>query len=145
MRAPSNGALAGGAIGAALLVLLAIGAPLGRKPPVTPARPEMPQPRVAANGFTLTSAAIELPADDQAFPAGAQADLVTTRCTACHSASMVLSQPALSTEQWTAEVVKMREAYHAPVTDAELPAIVAYLTGLPGQAQARVPVSRPRS
>lgn len=109
----------------------------------------MPQPSVAANGFTLTSTAIELPADDQAFPAGVHADLVTARCTACHSASMVLSQPALSADQWKAEMTKMREVYHAPVTDADVPRIVAHLIGLPakatGKAQDPAPASPPRS
>jgi len=51
-------------------------------------------------------------------------------CTACHSASMVLAQPALSATQWKAEVEKMRNAYKAPVQEKDVPAIVAYLTAL---------------
>ena len=30
-------------------------------------------------------------------------------------------------EQWRAEVAKMREVYKAPVADADVPSIVAYL------------------
>ena len=43
---------------------------------------------------------------------------------------MILAQPPLSAEQWQATVTKMREAYHAPVPEADDSAIVAYLTGL---------------
>ena len=102
--------------------------------------------------LVLTSARIDLPADDGALPDGPHADLVNSRCTACHSASMILLQPALSAEQWTATVTKMREAYHAPIEQADVPAIVAYLTGLSarlpgapgGKAQDPDPAAAPR-
>ncbi|MGJ3627640.1 hypothetical protein AB5I41_12915 [Sphingomonas sp. MMS24-JH45] len=42
---------------------------------------------------------------------------------------MILNQPRLTAEQSQATVTKMREVYKAPVADAEVPAIVAYLAG----------------
>jgi hypothetical protein len=41
---------------------------------------------------------------------------------------MILTQPALSNDQWHAVVTKMREVYKAPVPAEEDAAIVAYLT-----------------
>jgi hypothetical protein len=43
---------------------------------------------------------------------------------------MVLNQPALSKQAWTAEVNKMITAYKAPVAPEDVGAIVEYLTGL---------------
>lgn len=78
----------------------------------------------------LVSASITLPGDAAILPAGPHVDLVTARCTACHSAEMILTQPALSPEQWQAEIAKMREVYRAPVAARDDPAILAYLTAL---------------
>jgi len=47
-----------------------------------------------------------------------------------HSAGMVLTQPHLSSADWQAEVEKMRNAYKAPIADADVPAIVDYLANL---------------
>jgi hypothetical protein len=43
---------------------------------------------------------------------------------------MVLTQPHLSRADWQAEVEKMRNAYKAPIADADVPAIVDYLANL---------------
>ncbi|WBH15764.1 hypothetical protein [Sphingomonas radiodurans] len=85
---------------------------------------------VSGNGFTLTSTSIEPPADDATFPAGPHVDLVNQNCLSCHSASMVLTQPRLKPEQWTAIVEKMRDVYKAPIAAGDVPAITAYLAGL---------------
>ena len=42
---------------------------------------------------------------------------------------MVLTQPPLKPEQWTAIVEKMRDVYHAPVAENEVAPIAAYLSG----------------
>lgn len=127
MRAPSLGVLAGGAIGGAMLLLVAIGAPPSRET----AQPPPPPPAAVARGdVTLISAAISLPEEREALPAGQHADLVEARCTACHSAGMMLTQPPLSAQQWQATVTKMRDVYKADVPEQDVPAIVAYLTGL---------------
>jgi cytochrome c5 len=78
--------------------------------------------------FVFSSVNTDLPTGDRMFPGGASADVVNNNCLACHSAGMVLNQPALSKAQWDAEVHKMINAYKAPVGAEDVPAIVAYLT-----------------
>lgn len=85
----------------------------------------------------LQPVSITLPAETAALPASAAGELVTQRCTACHSADMIARQPPLTAEKWQATVTKMREAYHAPITPAEQSAIVAALVTLQGSAPAR--------
>jgi hypothetical protein len=53
-------------------------------------------------------------------------------CLACHSAGMVLNQPALPKSVWEAEVDKMREAYKAPIDAKDVDAIVGYLVSIKG-------------
>lgn len=101
------------------LVLLGYAVIVGLNRPSKPA----PKPRP----FAFTNASIELPADASTLPAGPNVDTVTTACTACHSPSMIATQPALKPEQWAATVKKMREVYKAPIADADVPAILAYL------------------
>lgn len=91
--------------------------------------------------LSLTSVSVTLPDDAEEFPAGAHADLVNANCRACHSASMILTQPPLSVEQWQAEVKKMREIYKAPVAEADVPGIVSYLTAM-SQGQRRTQITR---
>ncbi|HEU0066040.1 MAG TPA: cytochrome c [Sphingomonas sp.] len=86
--------------------------------------------RVSAGGIVLRSTTTTLPEDDAGYPAGPHVDAMNQNCAACHSASMVLSQPRLSADQWKAEVAKMRETYKAPLDDADVPAILAYLEGV---------------
>ena len=124
------GLLAGGAIGVAALLLAVVGAPTARHVPPAEAPSPAPPPSIEGGGLTLASARTALPDEAESLPAGPHADLVTARCTACHSAAMITGQPPLSAEQWRAEVTKMREAYHASIPAADEPAIVAYLSGL---------------
>ncbi|PIB92836.1 hypothetical protein [Caulobacter sp. FWC2] len=106
------------------------------KPPPPPPAPEAPPPpSVSGGGFTLTSSSIALPDDDPPYPDGAGADLMNANCTACHSAAMALTQPALSEAQWTATVVKMRDTYKAAIADKDVPAIVQYLTKVSAQTK----------
>ena len=129
MKIPSIGTIAFGLVGVTAIVLLAIGAPNSRIAPVK--QPDAPAPpRVSVRGFTLASTSVDLPVDDQQYPDGPHADVINANCTSCHSASMALSQPPLSAEQWSAEVTKMRELYKAPVAAADVPAIVGYLTAM---------------
>ena len=129
-RLPTFALLA--ALASATLAVSAAGA---RKPEPAPAS-------VTANGFTLTSSTIALPVEEPFFPdspdGGPKADTINADCTACHSASMTLTQPALSPEAWAGIVHKMRDVYHAPVPEEDVPAILAYLTHLsPKAAPAR--------
>ena len=71
--------------------------------------------------------AVNLPQDDGSFPAGPGVEAVTANCAACHSADMILNQPALKREQWQAAIKKMREVYKAEIDPAAEPAILDYL------------------
>lgn len=77
--------------------------------------------------FAFANAGRILPEDTAALPSGPNADLVTANCTGCHSAEMILTQPRLTQAAWEGEVAKMQKVYKAPVADADVAAIVAYL------------------
>jgi hypothetical protein len=76
------------------------------------------------------SVTVDLPTGDRVFPGGAAADAINNNCLACHSAGMVLNQPALSKAQWDAEVVKMHTTYKAPIDPKDVDAILDYLVSL---------------
>jgi hypothetical protein len=86
----------------------------------------------AAPPLELKSVKIDLPDSDRLFPAGPGSDAINNNCLACHSAGMVLNQPSLSKQAWTAEVNKMINNYKAPVAPEDVDAIVEYLTVLKG-------------
>jgi hypothetical protein len=77
--------------------------------------------------LTLKAVNVDLPFGDRMFPDGPGSEAVNNNCLACHSAGMVLTQPALSKEQWHAEVEKMRTAYKAPIDPKDVETIVNYL------------------
>jgi len=85
----------------------------------------------AETPFTLKSASIDLPDRGIQF-SGPGSDVVNSNCLACHSAGMVLYQPALSAAVWKAEAEKMIHMYKAPVDEKDVPAIVDYLTRIKG-------------
>jgi hypothetical protein len=119
------------------VVLFSIGTPAERTSqvpvPVTPiAHSTRPTPEVSGNGITLQSVSVEFPSSDSSFPGGTTAEAITNNCTACHSPGMVLNQPALTSAHWQAEVEHMRTNFKAPVADADIPAIVAYLAATKG-------------
>jgi cytochrome c5 len=86
----------------------------------------------AATKLSLKSVTVDLPVGDRMFPSGPGSDVADNNCLACHSAGMVLNQPAMSKTQWTAEVNKMRTAYKAPVDPADVGHIVDYLVSIRG-------------
>ncbi len=130
----SANAIAGGALAAIGAIFLAITTPAGwagQSDRAVAAAPVAPAPSIAAGGgVTLHSVSIDLPDSNGSFPGGAAADAVNNDCLACHSAGMVLTQPALSRAAWQAEVDKMRETYKAPIAPEDVPAIVDYLAKL---------------
>ena len=111
-----------------------IGMPvLGAPPAGSQALAQQPAPStVSATGVTLHSVSVDLPNSDQRFAGGAEADAINNNCLTCHSAGMVLNQPTLSRSAWQQEVAKMRAQYKAPLNEAEVPAIVAYLVAHKG-------------
>jgi hypothetical protein len=77
---------------------------------------------------------IELPHDDTPIPAGPHRDEFRVACTTCHSARLVFTQPRLAKEKWDAVVLKMVDAYKAPLsTKEERNRIVAYLVSVHGK------------
>jgi cytochrome c553 len=83
----------------------------------------------AEEKLTLKSVSVDLPAGDRMFE-GPGADAANNNCLACHSAGMVLNQPAMSKARWQAEVEKMRTAYRAPIDSNDVSSIVDYLAGI---------------
>ncbi len=130
MKHPRIAATSVGVIAVGALTLIAIDMPGTRKvdPPAPRAAPSAAG--VSGNGFTLASTTVDLPIDEQLYPAGPHADVVNANCTGCHSASMALTQPSLTADQWKAEVTKMREVYKAPIADRDVAAILTYLTAM---------------
>lgn len=91
----------------------------------------MPSTARAASPAELKPVKVDLPDSDRMFQ-GSGADAINSNCLACHSAGMVLNQPALSRQAWTAEVNKMIAAYKAPVAPEDVGAIVDYLDRIKG-------------
>lgn len=85
---------------------------------------------VTGAGVTLHSVNVDFPDPGRMFPGDTKADAINNNCLACHSAGMVLTQPALSRAEWQSEVEKMRSTYKAPVEELDVPAIVDYLVAL---------------
>jgi cytochrome c5 len=130
--------------GAALLALAGFMLAPSERPaglPVVPfgvavARAQQPQPEpssVSAAGIRLHSVSVELPTSERMFP-GEDADAINSSCLACHSAGMVLPQPALTRAAWQQEVDKMRGTYKAPIDPDSVPAIVDYLAAHKGKS-----------
>lgn len=62
------------------------------------------------------------------------------KCAICHSADYVSYQPpGLSLTQWTGEMKKMQQAYGAPIDDAEIEQLGAYLAVAYGSAKLKDP------
>jgi mono/diheme cytochrome c family protein len=85
-------------------------------------------PGLQAAPLELKSVKIDLPTGDRMFPDGPGADAINNNCLACHSAGMVLDQPALPKAAWATEVNKMINVYKAPVDPGDVDAIVDYLS-----------------
>ena len=92
----------------------------------------MPVAARAATPSELKPVKVDLPDSDKMFPDGPGADAINNNCLACHSADMVMNQPALSKQAWAAEVNKMIHNYKAPIAPEDVGAIVDYLTALKG-------------
>ena len=76
--------------------------------------------------ITLKPVTVDIPDSERMF-VGPGSDAINNNCLACHSADMVLNQPALPKSVWQAEVTKMIQSYKAPVSEEDVAAIVDYL------------------
>jgi mono/diheme cytochrome c family protein len=77
-----------------------------------------------------TAAGAAHAAEDQVkLKDGPGKDALAANCSGCHSLDYpVMNSPFLDEKGWTAEVNKMIKAFGAPVNQADVPAIIAYLT-----------------
>jgi len=88
-----------------------------------------PVPGHSKSPLKLTSVTVELPNSDVMFT-GSGSETLNNNCLACHSAGMVLNQPALPKATWQAVVAKMIHIYKAPVEEKDVGPIVDYLAGI---------------
>ncbi|MGI9024479.1 MAG: cytochrome c, class I [Burkholderiaceae bacterium] len=99
---------------------------------------------VTALGFAAVSSAgsktMDLPPDSTQLKASPLPGYAKTQasCTACHSAEYMLYQPSSAPRAyWDAMVKRMKTVFHAPVDDADMPAIVDYLVKTYGNEQGK--------
>jgi mono/diheme cytochrome c family protein len=79
---------------------------------------------------------VQLPASAVQFPAGEGAAIANSQCLICHSAGMVLTQPARTEQQWKETINKMRTAYGAPLPAEQVDPLATYLSRLEPDAEA---------
>ena len=77
---------------------------------------------------------VELPVSQVSFPPGNGSVIANAYCLICHSAGMVLRQPPLTQDEWTAEINKMRNAFGAPLPADQVEALAKYLRSIDGQS-----------
>ncbi|WP_431272127.1 hypothetical protein [Dankookia sp. P2] len=92
----------------------------------------------AASAVTAAAKPVQydLPEETAEFAPGPGLDAVQANCVACHSADYISTQPRNLRDPaafWAAEVSKMRHSYGAPVEEADVQAIVAYLVATYGR------------
>jgi cytochrome c5 len=78
---------------------------------------------------------VELPVSQTPFPAGEGSVIANAQCLICHSAGMVLRQPARTQDQWKETINKMRSSYGAPLPAEQVDALAAYLSRLIPEGQ----------
>jgi mono/diheme cytochrome c family protein len=76
---------------------------------------------------------VELPVSSVVFPAGKGSEIANAYCLMCHSAGMVLRQPALTVDEWQTEIRKMQSAFGAPIPADQVDALARYLEGINGR------------
>ena len=114
------------AIPVALTGLLVVGAPQLRAENTG----SSPEKTTAQSDTHWGKVSVELPTSLIPFPAGEGAVIANAQCLICHSAGMVLRQPARTEEQWKETINKMRSAYGAPLPAEQVDALAAYLSRL---------------
>jgi hypothetical protein len=71
---------------------------------------------------------ITLPVETGTYKKASGADLANANCLICHSTEYVSTQPPMPRKFWETAVKKMKEKFGAPTPDAQVAAIVDYLT-----------------
>jgi cytochrome c5 len=75
----------------------------------------------------------ELPVSSVVFPPGKGSEIANAYCLMCHSAGMVLRQPALTLDEWRTEIGKMQSAFGAPIPADQVDALARYLGAINGR------------
>lgn len=70
---------------------------------------------------------ITLPPETATFKPAQGVELVQANCLLCHSADYIPTQPRMQRKFWDAEIKKMREKYHAPIAEENVPGLLEYL------------------
>ncbi len=76
-----------------------------------------------ASEVTLT-----LPPESGVYKAAPGVELAAANCLMCHSTEYVSSQPPMPRKFWEASVKKMKDKFGAPTPDAQMAALIDYLT-----------------
>jgi len=102
---------------------------------------------LAALSAPAVALQITLPPDDAALEVSTMPGYqkALQNCTACHSAQYMQTQPASSQAWWSAEVQKMKKVYGAPISDADMEAIAAYMYAIYGSGQMADKVNAPNA
>jgi hypothetical protein len=114
--------------GALCSALLLAGSPCGTQSLFAANPPSSQEKSAGRSGPDWSKLTVELPASTTLFPGGSAQAVANSHCLICHSAGMVLRQPARTQMQWTETINKMRSAYGAPIGAGEVDALAAYLT-----------------
>ena len=81
----------------------------------------------------FTPVNVELPVSSAPFPPGNGSQIANTQCLMCHSAGMVLRQPALTVDEWSTEIKKMRGSFGAPIPAEQVDELARYLGVINGR------------
>lgn len=93
-------------------------------------------PAIAADNMTSIKdgvVTITLPTETAEFKSGPNVDIAKSRCTACHSAEYIYTQPPMNKEKWAGIVTKMQKVYGCTVEDSEVDQLAGYLVSQNGK------------
>jgi sulfite dehydrogenase (cytochrome) subunit B len=81
-----------------------------------------------ATAAQAAEVSITLPPETGTYTKAAGVELMQANCLICHSTEYVSMQPPMPRKFWEAAVKKMKEKFGAPTPDAQVAALVDYLT-----------------
>jgi mono/diheme cytochrome c family protein len=81
----------------------------------------------------FSTVTVTLPPGSGTFPPGPGVEIANANCVICHSTGMVLRQPPLTENEWKTEIMKMRNAFGAPISVDQVDALARYLSTVNGR------------
>jgi hypothetical protein len=124
--------------GAPVLVAAIAAVMCSRYPPESFAQ-EAKHPAAVAPEVHFSPISVTLPPGATTFPPGPGSDIANANCVICHSTGMVLRQPPLAVEEWKTEILKMRNAFGAPIALDQVDALAKYLGTIDGRRSGTQP------